>query len=267
MGRVRYTGVPFANVNGIRYHYERTGTGIPIILITGLAGDVCFWKRTVPLLAGYDVIAVDNRGAGKTECGPGFSVTDMADDVVALMGHLGLAKAHILGWSMGSHIALDFAARYPEKAVTLTLVSSYLKRPCRSAYILGIMAKGLNDGTLSYYDAGSFLNVLLKTEGYFAAAEEKGKTVPPAPIGSGRGMAYQLEAVEKYDPGNSAELIEIPTLSVHGTEDIMTDPSCGDGLASKIKGCEIFRAEKEGHAMRPESYIPAFLEFIKKHSP
>ena len=142
--------VPFAKVNGIEMYYERVGQGEPIVLITGLAGDVSFWNKTVPMLSDrFDVITVDNRGAGRTRCSGSFGIEDMADDVIDLLDHLGIFKSNILGWSMGSHIALDLAARYPDRVRTLTIVACYLYRPARSAYILEYLADGFADGTVS----------------------------------------------------------------------------------------------------------------------
>ena len=59
--------MPFADVNGIRLHYEREGTGIPVVLVTGLIGCTSFWAKTVPMLTdSFDVITLDNRGSGTT---------------------------------------------------------------------------------------------------------------------------------------------------------------------------------------------------------
>ena len=258
--------VPFAEVNGIEMYYERVGQGEPIVLITGLAGDVSFWNKTVPMLSDrFDVITVDNRGAGRTRCSGTFGIEDMADDVIALLDHLGIFKSNILGWSMGSHIALDLAARYPDRVRTLTIVACYLYRPARSAYILEYLADGYADGTVSGGTVAKVLNVLLRNSGFFEEAERKGRTIreiqPPDPIG----FKNQMRAVNGYDAEKDASSIRVPTLSVHGLEDIMTESSAGDEISSVIKGCEKIRIPGEGHVLRPESYIPYVMVFIRHH--
>ena len=200
--------VPFAEVNGIEMYYERVGQGEPIVLITGLAGDVSFWNKTVPMLSDrFDVITVDNRGAGRTRCSGTFGIEDMADDVIALLDHLGIFKSNILGWSMGSHIALDLAARYPDRVRTLTIVACYLYRPARSAYILEYLADGYADGTVSGGTVAKVLNVLLRNSGFFEEAERKGRTIreiqPPDPIG----FKNQMRAVNGYDAEKDASSI------------------------------------------------------------
>ncbi|MCQ2085175.1 MAG: alpha/beta hydrolase [archaeon] len=258
--------MPFAEVNGIKYHYERAGTGCPVILVTGLAGNVSFWSKIVPSLAEhFDVITVDNRGAGSTEYSGEFTIDDMADDIAALAKQLGLEKVHILGWSMGSHIALNFAARYPELTRTLTLVSSYLKRPSRSAYVLRSIGEQYRDGIIGEEVVGTVMNTLLWTESFFRYMESTGRQVKALPIDSKEGMVDQLMAVDNYDIESAAEKVAVPTLSVHGLEDIMTPPVCGDEIAAKIKGCEIIRVPEEGHIIRPDKYIPQFAQFIAKH--
>ncbi|MBR2254523.1 MAG: alpha/beta fold hydrolase, partial [Candidatus Methanomethylophilaceae archaeon] len=138
------TDVPFAETDGARVHYETYGRGIPVILVTGLNGTVSFWDRLVQLMGdGYRTVAIDNRGAGLTEYRGPFSMSDMADDVRCIMDAEGIASAHLVGWSMGSHISLNLAARHPGRVRSLTLVSSMTRTPSRSSYILTSMAKKL----------------------------------------------------------------------------------------------------------------------------
>lgn len=244
-------------------NYELDGEGTPIVLITGLMGTVDFWKKTLPLIPErYEVLRMDNRGAGGTACDGDFTIKDMADDVASLMDTVGTGPAHILGWSMGSHIALDLVARYPEKARSLTVVSSYLKRPSRSEYILTAMAEGYHDGSMSEKTVGTFMNVLLRNEEFFRSAEKSGRPIRNMKLGDREGMYRQMRSVNGYDPLEDARSISVPTLSVHGLEDIMAYPSCGDQLADQIRNCVRFRVPGEGHVLRPESYIPVFLEFI-----
>ena len=255
----------FVDLGDVRINYERSGSGTPVVLITGLVGDTGFWSKTVPLMEGCDVITLDNRGAGLTECRGRFSLEDMADDVVRLMDHLGIASAHVLGWSMGSHIALSMAARYPDRVRTLTVASSYLRRPARTSYILDLMARWYRDEDISEEAVASFMNVLLRTEGFFRFAEENGKGVRNMRLGPREAMIMQLEAAAGYDPVKDVRRVRCPVLSIHGLEDIMSSPADGDAIADAL-GCEDrIRIQGDGHLLRPALYIPEYLRFIFSH--
>jgi pimeloyl-ACP methyl ester carboxylesterase len=94
-----------------------------IVLIMGWGGDHTAWAFQIPALAAeFDVIALDNRGAGQSDAPDRpFTLADMADDVVALMDELGVRTAHICGASMGGMIAQELALRHPERVLTLQL--------------------------------------------------------------------------------------------------------------------------------------------------
>lgn len=255
--------VPYAESRNARIHYETEGSGRPLILVTGLAGDTGFWARTVPLLKdSFEVVTLDNRGAGSTSYSGRFSVADMADDVVSVMDGAGIGRADILGWSMGSHIALRAAAGNPSRFSTLTLVSCYLHRPARAAYILDYLASGYARGDVDAATVGRVLNVLLHTPSFFEKAEREGRKIREMKAPDPQGFMYQMHAVDSYDAEKDARSLKVPTLSVHGLEDIMTEPSAGDEIASKIEGCSVLRLPGEGHIIRPENYIPRVKDFI-----
>ena len=255
--------MPFAEINGVRYHYKVSGQGDPVLLITGLEGAIDFWDDTTEMLKDrFTVIAVDNRGAGLTEYEGDFTLGDMAEDAAALIEYLDIGPVHVLGWSMGSHIAMMFAANHPELTRTLTIVSSYKRRPSRSAYILNISADEYRKGTISEKTAGAVINTMVRTEGFFRHMEESGRPIKTADIGEKGSMLQQMKAVNRFDFGDLARRIDVPVLSVHGLEDIMTPPHFGDELADEIEGCQRLRVPGEGHILRPKTYIPRFIEFI-----
>lgn len=144
--------MPYAQLKGAKLFYEETGGGRAVIMVPGLVTDHRYWTRFAEFLSGsFRVITVDNRGSGLTEYEGGFTIDDMADDIIGLMDHLGIGKANLIGWSMGSHVCLNAAARYPERTESLCLVSSYCYRPARSAYVLSNMGHAYAEGRI---DAG-----------------------------------------------------------------------------------------------------------------
>src|SRR5260370_26934051 len=138
-GRTRGVG-HYADVNGIKLYYEVAGTGRPLILLHGGLGAIEMFGPNLPALAaGRQVIAVDLQAHGRTaDIDRPLSVELMADDIAALIKHLGLHSADIMGYSLGGGVALQTATRHPEAVRKLVGVSTPLKR---SAFSVDILAQ------------------------------------------------------------------------------------------------------------------------------
>ena len=106
-----------APVNDIQMYYAVYGQGEPLILLHGGLGHSDVWGNQIPELAkNFKVIAADSRGHGRsTRSAQPYSYALMASDVVALMDHLKIDKASILGWSDGGIIGIDIAINHPER--------------------------------------------------------------------------------------------------------------------------------------------------------
>lgn len=110
----------FAEIN---HHYIEQGTGFPLLLLHG-NGEECgyFEHQMGPFARHFRVIAVDTRGHGLSPRGTApFTIRQFADDLLAFMDRLSIAKAHILGFSDGGNIALVFALAHPERVERLVL--------------------------------------------------------------------------------------------------------------------------------------------------
>src|SRR5437867_12285010 len=130
----------YADVNGIKLYYEIHGTGRPLILLHGGLGAIEMFGPNLPALAkGRQVIAVDLQGHGRTaDIDRPLSVALMADDIAALIKHLGLERADVMGYSLGGGVALQTAIRHPEVVRKLVVVSTPIKR---SAFYPDILAQ------------------------------------------------------------------------------------------------------------------------------
>ena len=257
--------MPFAESNGAEIFYESYGDGEAVVMIPGLASDHRHWLRAMQMLEGYHTISVDNRGCGQTRYKDAVSIDQMADDVLAVMDAEGIEKAHVIGWSMGSHIGLSLAARHPERVRTLCLVSSYIRRPARASFILGSLGMLYAQGKADQLTIAAVFNTLIHSEGWFAKAISSGKSAKNAEMPDPKSFMDQLLATQGYDPAPHAKMLTIPVMSVHGTEDIMTEPSFGDELADVIKDCVRIRAEGEGHHVSLSKYLEEYVEFIRSH--
>ncbi|MFH0340925.1 MAG: alpha/beta fold hydrolase [Chromatiales bacterium] len=116
------------HLNGIGIHYQVFGKdpGPELVMIHGLAANLAFWFRLFTLVGSrFHIIAYDLRGHGYSDIVPSsYTTADMAHDLGALLDHLGVQKAHIVGHSFGGAVALHFSLLYPERVKTLTLADA-----------------------------------------------------------------------------------------------------------------------------------------------
>jgi pimeloyl-ACP methyl ester carboxylesterase len=117
------TTTGFVDVDGAKLYYATYGKGAPMILLHGGMGNSDHWSHQVPALAGkLRVIVIDSRGQGRstrTKAPPSYDM--MATDVLAVMDHLELTKAAIVGWSDGGEIALKLGVHHPDRVTKLVV--------------------------------------------------------------------------------------------------------------------------------------------------
>jgi len=111
-------------------HYQVQGAGHKetIVLVHGLGGDLTTWSEIAPELARkYQVILYDQRGHGLTPArGRNFSSTTLAHDLLVLLDHLGVSKAHVLGHSMGGRTVAKFGALFPERTQSVMIEDMHM---------------------------------------------------------------------------------------------------------------------------------------------
>jgi len=120
----------YAAVNGINLYYERHGSGRPIILLHGGLGSGEMFAPIIGQLAEHhEVITPDLQGHGRTaDIERPIDHRLMADDIAALIDHLGLEKPDLVGYSLGGGVALFTASKYPDKINKLVLISANVRR-------------------------------------------------------------------------------------------------------------------------------------------
>ena len=181
----------FAPVNGIRLWYAEFGQGPPVILLHGGLANSNYWGLQVRALApAYHVIVLDSRGHGRSSRNDtplGYDA--MASDVLALMDHLHLAKAAIVGWSDGAIVGLDIAIHHPERVVRLYAFAansnpSGVKEVSRSPVFTEFTARAATEYARLSPTPGEFkqfvadVEHMWATQPDFTAAQLKGVAVP-----------------------------------------------------------------------------------------
>lgn len=119
----------FVTDTGVSLYYQISGSGYPVILISGLGADHTAWDFILPYLCNhYRIITFDNRGSGRSDAPEQHYTTEtMAADVIALMNALQITKAHIIGHSMGGAIAQHIALFAPHRIRKLIFINSFSK--------------------------------------------------------------------------------------------------------------------------------------------
>jgi pimeloyl-ACP methyl ester carboxylesterase len=121
----------YADVNGLSLYYEEHGSGdVPLILLHGGFGAAELYGPIIPALAAQRrVIAVDLQGHGRTaDIDRPLRPEDMADDIAALIAHLGAEEADVMGYSLGGLVGLRTAIQHPDRVRRLVLVSIPFRR-------------------------------------------------------------------------------------------------------------------------------------------
>ncbi len=120
----------YASINGLRLYYEIHGAGQPLVLLHGGLGSTeMFGPNLAALAAGRQVIAADLQAHGRTgDIDRPLTYEAMGDDIAGLIGHLGLGRADVMGYSLGAGTALRTTIQHPEVVRKLVVVSTPYKR-------------------------------------------------------------------------------------------------------------------------------------------
>jgi len=260
-----------ASFDGIRIAYESHGSGEPVMLVPGLGGVGAYWTSNLPAFsARYRTIVHDHRGTGQSDRPVmKYSVQQMADDVRGLMDELGIAKAHIVGFSAGGAIGQILAVDHPERVATLTLYSSWTRADAYFRRLFDVRQRLLDEGGVEAYTRGSavfmyppyFVNANIDR---LTARETAG--LPFAP--SAEIITSRMQAVLDFDREAQLPRIKQPTLVVCARDDIITPPHYSEALAARIPGATLAWLERGGHGAsdaEPEAFNRVVLDFLAKH--
>ncbi len=197
-----------ANVNGINLYYEIHGAGKPLVLLHGGLGAIEMFGPVLPALAeGRQVIAVDLQGHGATaDIDRPLSIEFMADDIAALLEHLNIERADVMGYSLGGGVALQVAVRHPQVVDRLVLVSAAVRSDAYYPEILG------------QQDAvGPEMAEMMKQTPMYELYSAKA----PRPEDWPRLLGKIGEAMKvQYDYSEQVAGVQVPTLIVAGDADM-----------------------------------------------
>ncbi len=272
---------------GVSLHYEVHGdAGDPLLCVMGLGGDHMFWEFQTPVFArAHKTIVFDNRGAGRSSKPPGpYSVQLLADDAAALLAHLGIARAHVVGLSMGGMIAQDLAIRHGERVGALVLAATYA-RPDESVRRtseegaqramgspLAMLQGGkIDPSAIDIKQVFRFMMSLVLSAEFIEREKQwlRGlleRTLANEP--SMEAFLAQVSAVLGHDAAADLERVRSPTLVLTGDADKLVRPHHSDELAQLIPGAKLVKVPGGTHGFNiemAERFNKEVLDFIAEH--
>jgi pimeloyl-ACP methyl ester carboxylesterase len=202
----------YAEVNGLSLYYETHGAGRPMILLHGglMSGEM-FGPMLPALAERHQVIAVDLQGHGRTaDIDRPIDIRLMADDIAALIDHLGLDKPDVVGYSLGGGVALFTAVKYPDRVVKLVSASAHVRRDAIPAEMLAQQAQ-VNAAAVEFMKDTPMYQLYQR--------------VAPRPDDFGRLLDKIGESMSKdFDYSEEVRTLQVPTLIVAADAD-MAPPS------------------------------------------
>jgi 3-oxoadipate enol-lactonase len=256
-------------LNGTRVHYERSGKGFPVLFIHAGIADSRMWEPQATAFSDrFDMIRPDQRGFGDTELPPG--PYSGLDDLVALLDHLNVDRAHVIGCSMGGTLALDLALEHPRRVERLVLVAAGVSGSNIGASDTALFTDIEEADKAGDMDAVNRAEVRLWVDGPRRREGSAPATVRELVLDmNGRSLHTDWSAAENRPIEHPAitRLSEIaaPTLVIVGDHDLPHCIANADLITSKVAGSRKVIIENAAHLPsleRPEEFNRVLLDFL-----
>ncbi len=263
--------MPFAFLpDGDRIYYETHGEGPPLLVVTGLGGRAGFWHGHLEQLTPhFQVILHDHRGCGQSSLTHmEYSVEQMADDVAALLRHLGISGASYIGHSTGGAIGQALALEHPASLSRLMLASSwpghdpFFNELFRSRRRM-ITELGADEYVRSLSIIGYPPDWLRENPAITLQPDPKDVAIAVPDVEC---FAARMDAIMRFDRRADLGSIAIPTLVTCAEDDMVTPKHLSVELHRLINGAELDMIPTGGHfypVTRKETFVKQVIHFLK----
>jgi len=268
--------MPYAKTDdGVQLYFEETGSGHPVILVHEFAGDLRSYEPQMRHFGKrYRAVAYNARGfppSDVPEHVSSYSQARAADDILAVLDHIGERKAHVVGLSMGGFATLHFGLRHPERALSLCIGGcGYGAEPDKKAKFQAECEAAAASFDTNWSEAAKKY-ALGPTRVQFQNKDPRGwaEFAQQLHDGSSKGHALTMRGVQMkrpslYELTGEMKAINLPTLIITGDED---DPCLEPALLMKraIRTSALVVLPASGHTINieePEAFNRAVLEFL-----
>lgn len=254
--------------DGIELWYEIHGEGPPLLLIHGLGSSGLDWEHQLPALQGFRTVVVDLRGHGRSTRGDiAFSLPLFAADLAALLGHLGIESAHVVGLSLGGGIAFQLALDHPARVRSLGIVNSGpqgITNPLAAVLLVGMRL--LTIRLMGLPRLGE--KVADKLFPHAEHAQRKATFVER--FAGNDPLCYRraLQSLVGWSVLGRLAEIQVPVLVVTADQDY-TPVKWKEGYCRKLAHAELVVVPDSRHALpieKPEAFNPVLVEFLRRQA-
>ncbi|GAA1310209.1 3-oxoadipate enol-lactonase [Pseudonocardia xinjiangensis] len=260
--------------NDVSLQVAEIGQGEPVVLICGTGQHHWMWAPLLPALCPrFKVISYNHRGIGESGRGSGpIGVRSLADDLAELLDALSVDRAHLIGWSLGSAVAQEFALSHPARVASLVLACTWgrtdqfqhavftgLSHPWRT----GDRAAGLVALRIVFSPE-------LLVSGRFVPVTAQLDTMFPSTGSQMSAMVEQWDADGAHDALDRLGAIGVPTLVISGKQDLLTPARSGRAVSDRIPGArfELLTGPGSSHGLvweRTEEFTSLVSGFLAGH--
>jgi 3-oxoadipate enol-lactonase len=257
--------MPLAKMNGIDLYYEVHGEGPALVLAHGGGGShLSWWQQAPEFSKRYTVITFDHRSFGQSFDAPnGPGPHAFVQDLTALLDHLGVQKAAVVGQSMGGWTVCGFASAHPERTSALIL--------CDTTGGVHTTAASKSQAGIQERSKGNLSQVLQN-----AYARDFPVRHPTLSF-----LYQQISALNTRVTPNLVQVLfgvkhdvrpiiahKIPTLLLVGEEDVLTPPEAMASIAAQIPQARFVKVPQAGHSVyfeRADEFNRLVGEFLREH--
>ncbi|MGA0893170.1 MAG: alpha/beta fold hydrolase [Ilumatobacteraceae bacterium] len=258
--------------DGVRLHYEALGPrrAPAVLMIQGLGADKHLWDlQRVALARRYRVVALDNRGAGRSDKPFGhYSLQRMAADAIAVLDHAGIERAHVVGASMGGAISQVLAIEHPHRVVSLTLACTACRNhDWRRELLLGWADIATERGVAAMTREAA--RWMIGPRSFRRLLPAFGALGPLALGRSAHALVSQVHAILSADESYADRLAEVrvPALVMVGNQDILTPRGDSEEIAERLHDAELVVISGAAHGFMVEhasTFNRVLLDFLAR---
>ena len=264
--------MPYASNGDVKLYWEEEGSGEPLLMIMGLGYTLDMWHRVRPLLSDrFRLILFDNRGVGRSDVAePGYSISDMAADAVAVLDEAGVESAHVLGVSMGGYIAQALTIEHPDRVKSLILGCTACGGPDAVRADPEVLEALVARGAMGAEEGVRVMIPFVYDAGTSPEAIDQDLAIRLQTYPTEKGYSGQLQAIMSHSTYERLGEISVPTLVVHGQSDRLVPHGNGEDIARRIPGARFVSLPNASHIFftdQPEATKKAMYEFLDEVAP
>lgn len=257
----------WAELTDVRCFYELHGSGEPVLFIAGLGGNCELWRPAESLSEKFTLLFPDNRGIGQSVARrPAHTLADYTSDMIELLDHLQLERAHVVGLSLGGIIAQRLAIDHPSRIDRLVLISTVHRSTPYLQCVSALLAMALRRMPWEFFVRT--IETLGTAPNFVDANPAEIQRRIDAKCSAGvlrEAVAQQLQCLAADGGETDVSRIAAPTLVIAGEHDALIPAHYAEAMAREIPGSRFHLIASAGHnplSECPEKVIEPIAHFL-----